>query len=100
MVNYRIRENIFNKVMVLIRKILYVILQLDKHIKIKPFLTKDKFIPLLSYNLDEKCYQFNCYCLESVELNLKRLIFLLMSFMNSMVIILYVIIAGNKNDSD
>jgi len=60
--NYRIREEIFNKIMFKIRKILYFVLRLDKHKKYK----KDKdirgFIPVLSYNPKTKYYRFNCYC--------------------------------------
>lgn len=62
--DYKIREQLFNKMMVFIRKILYFILKLDKHKKFEKFLSNDGYIPLLSYNVKLKHYRFNCYCLD------------------------------------
>lgn len=62
--SYKIRENIFNMIMVRIRKILYFIFRLNIHRKFIPFQSDDNYISLLSYSIDKKYYRFNCYCLE------------------------------------
>lgn len=66
MLNYRTREEIFNKTMVLIRKFLYFVLRLDIHKKYEKYkkYAKYGYIPLLSYDPIGKNYRFNCYCLE------------------------------------
>jgi len=71
--SYMLRETIFNKIMVTTRKILYFLLKLDKHKKFKKFyIDKKNYIPLLSYNIKEKHYRFNCYCF-SCPCNIKGL---------------------------
>jgi hypothetical protein len=59
---YLIREKIFNKIMVSIRKCLYFLLRLDRHKDYESDKNKDGFFPLLSYNSKLKTYRFNCYC--------------------------------------
>ena len=61
---YHIREEIFNRIMVFIRKMLYSILRLDKHRKYE--INKDihNLIPVMSYDFNKKNYRFNCYCFE------------------------------------
>jgi len=60
---YRTRENIFNFIMVKIRKILYFILRLDIHKKFHNYIIKNTgYIPVLSVNPKKKVYRFNCYC--------------------------------------
>ena len=61
--NYRTREDIFNKIMTFMRKILYFILHLDEHKKYQKDENNEGFISVLSYNPKTKYYRFNCYCL-------------------------------------
>lgn len=64
---YYIRENIFNKIMIFIRHFLYFLLKLDIHKKFEKFNffnDNEKYISLLSYNVKNKYYRFNCYCYE------------------------------------
>lgn len=61
---YKMREDIFNWIMVKIRKLLYFILRLDIHKKFIPYTSKNEYIPLLSYSIKEKHYRFNCYCFD------------------------------------
>ena len=50
--------------MVNARKLLYIILRLDKHKKFKPYKNDKNFIPLLSVNPETTTYRFNCYCFD------------------------------------
>ena len=62
--NYRLREGIFNFIMVRVRRILYLTLHLNKHKKYEKDIDKEGFIPILSYNPKMKYYRFNCYCFD------------------------------------
>jgi len=59
---YRIREEIFNKIMVNVRKLLYFLLRLDIHKKFCNYETKEGYFPVMSYSIKENKYRFNCYC--------------------------------------
>ena len=61
--NYIIREKIFNKIMVIVRKLLYFLLKLDIHKKFCNYENNDSYFPVMSYSIKDKKYRFNCYCL-------------------------------------
>lgn len=60
--NYKIRESIFNKIMVRVRRFLYFIFRLDIHKKYNTYKNKEGYIPVMSYNPEKKAYRYNCYC--------------------------------------
>lgn len=64
MISYQIREDIFNRVIIIFRKILYFIFRLDKHKKYTKNLNNESYIPVLSFSTNLKKYRFNCYCFE------------------------------------
>lgn len=72
MVAYRVREEVFNKIMVGIRKFLYFILKLDIHKKYNKHQDNDGYMPVMSYSPKENKYRFNCYCFEC-PVNMKGL---------------------------
>lgn len=62
--NYEIREQMFNTIMTLVRRSLYFILHLDKHKKYEPHLIDGEYIPLIEYNIEYDRYRFRCYCFD------------------------------------
>ena len=61
---YRTREQIFNWIMVKIRKVLYFLLKLDIHRKYEANKNIHELLPVLSYDFKRNQYRFNCYCFE------------------------------------
>lgn len=62
--NYRTREEIFNKIMSYVRRFLYIVLKLDIHRRLRPWTNNNGFVTLLSYHLSTKKYRFHCYCVD------------------------------------
>lgn len=61
-IKYKQREEIFNKLMVAIRKTLYEALNLDAHKNFYKYLDKNEYVPVLSVNPKTNTYLFHCYC--------------------------------------
>ena len=61
--NYRIREEIFNKIMVNVRKLLYFLLRLNIHKNLHAYQNSEGYFPVMCYSNKDEKYRFNCYCL-------------------------------------
>lgn len=61
---YKTREKIFNKIMVTMRRILYIALKLDRHINYVNHRNNEGYIPVLYVNPFSKEYRFGCYCFD------------------------------------
>lgn len=61
---YRRREDFFNRVMVSVRGFLYWFLCLDAHKKFSSVLDNEGYVPLLVWSPERRHYRFACYCRE------------------------------------